>query len=343
MPLHRGHVDCILRAASQCEKLYVVLMYNGAQELEIVQRGCKLGCDILTPHIRELALRREFNDFPNIEVVPYDCYPADKRALDEGKHPWYYECEDMVSLMGNFDACYSSEEGYDELFQYFYPFADSIVLDPLRLRFPISGTQLRDMPFYAAYPHMARSYQQLVNKTVLCVGTCSCGKTTLVHKLASLFGTTYSSEQGRLVSQSFKNITSPGAEYYNEFICSQYMDNLRAKDLANMVAFLDTDAAITRFYSRLYEGCELKSADGIFEDTDYDLVLFFEPTVPFVEDGMRTHREEEKRWELSDDLLRVYKQRFGDKVKVLNGDYHKNYIDAVHYVEQLIGGDVDGA
>jgi cytidyltransferase-like protein len=85
MPFHRGHLNCILRAASQCEHLYVVLMYNGREELDIIQnQDIRFNKKYLTPHIRELALRKELNDFPNIEVIAYDSKPADDRAEQEG-------------------------------------------------------------------------------------------------------------------------------------------------------------------------------------------------------------------------------------------------------------------
>lgn len=91
LPFHRGHLNCIIRAASRCEKLYVVMMYNGEEELEILSHPTIFGNENLTPHLRELALRKELNCFPNIEVIAYDSKPADDRAKREGKHGWYYE------------------------------------------------------------------------------------------------------------------------------------------------------------------------------------------------------------------------------------------------------------
>lgn len=337
MPFHRGHLNCIIRAASQCEKLYVIMMYNGEEELEILSHPTIFGNENLTPHLRELALRKELNCFPNIEVIAYDSKPADDRAKREGKHGWYYECQDMIELMGEFDVCYSSEPQYDKWFKYYYPFAESIVFDAERELDRISGTAIRNMSFAQAYSHLPRAYQQLINKTVLCVGTCSCGKTTTVRKLASYFNTSFSQEQGRLVSESFKNVSSPGYEFYNQFLAQQYMDNVWAKQEANMVAILDTDAAITKFYCDLYEEGELPAAQGLIQETDFDLILYFEPTVPFVEDGMRTKREAEQRWELSNKLRKVYLDRFGDKVKILDGNYESNYMNSVRYIKELLG------
>lgn len=117
----------------------------------------------------------------------------------------------MVKLMGHFDVAYSSEPEYDKLFKHYYPWADSIVLDRDRKEINISGSALRNMCVKDAYAFLPRSYQQLINRKVLFVGTCSCGKTTTIQKLAHYYNTSYSQEQGRIVSESF-NIHSPGSE-----------------------------------------------------------------------------------------------------------------------------------
>lgn len=334
MPFHKGHLHCILRAASQCNKLYVVIMYNGKEELEILKTETKFGNKNLTPHIRELAIRKELKSFPNIEIIMYNTQSADDRAIQEGKDLWYYECQDMVNLMGQFDACYSSEPEYHKLFQHYYSWAESIILDGARATVPISGSQLRNMTVKDAYQYLPRSYQQLVNKKVLFVGTCSCGKTTTIQKLAKYYNTSYSEEQGRLVSESY-NIHSPGSEYYNQFVCQQYMANVKAVEDANLVALLDTDALITRFYNDLYEDSPLPAAEAIAADNQYDLVLFFEPTVPFVHDGMRTKREEARRWELSQKLKETFLQYYD--IKVLSGTYEENYLNAIKYIDEMLG------
>lgn len=335
MPFHKGHLHCIMRAASQCEKLFVVLMYNGAEELAIMRQNNRFGNKNLTPHIRELAIRKELGEFENIQVIAYDCKPADDRALMEGKDIWYYECEDMVRLMGRFDACYSSEPSYDEKFKHYYPWSDSILLDVDRKHVPVSGTDIRNMCVRDAYGYLPRGYQQLVNKKVLLAGTCSCGKTTVAKKLASYYNTTCSKEQGRLISESL-NMTDPGPEMYDRFVCQQYMANIYATENANLVAFLDTDALTTKFYSELYEDSPMLSAEAIAAKNEYDLILYFEPTVPFVYDGFRTKREESERFELSAKLKNEFCKYYSN-IKTLAGTYEENYLNAIRYVDAMLG------
>ena len=39
MPLHKGHNYCIETACEECEKVYVILFYGGADELRILENN----------------------------------------------------------------------------------------------------------------------------------------------------------------------------------------------------------------------------------------------------------------------------------------------------------------
>lgn len=353
LPFHRGHLDCILRAASECEKLFVVLMYGSEEERQILEgfdggpdgpgdlggRNGRKGpfpIEQLSAHIRELALRAELAPFDNIEVVAYDCAEADARAMREGKHPWFYECRDMVQLMGRFDVAYSSEPAYSENFRNFYPWADAVVLDASRSRFPISATAIRSMPFYEAYEHLPREYQKLVNKKVLFTGTESCGKSTLVRKLACVLGTSFTEEQGKLACERV-GLPSPGAELYPQFVSAQVMADAEAVRRANRVALCDTDAIVTEFYLKVLEGRDgLPIAREVARLNKWDLVFFVEPTVPWVDDGLRTSARQLEREEQARMLRGMYEQ-LGYKLVTLDGSYRENYERALHEIRRLLG------
>ena len=73
----------------------------------------------------------------------------------------------------------------------------------------------------------------------------------------------------------------------------QIMD---AAKKSNRILFVDTDAVTTLFYSRFLltnsneiEICE-KMATAISDMTQWDLVLFLEPDVEFVQDGTRNEK-----------------------------------------------------
>lgn len=335
LPLHKGHMNCILRAASECKKLYVVCMYNGEQELDILNnQTINFDKKYLTPHIRELVLRREFRDFPNIEVVMYDDLQAVERAKRENKALWECECEDMIELMGEFDVAYSSEESYYEAFKESYPFAEAKMFDLDRNDVPVSATMIRELPFYEAYYLLPRGYQRLLNKSVLITGTESCGKSTLTRMLAKFFNTSYTEEYGRIFCEKH-NMSNPGIEWYEQFLHGQYMEDIKAKDTANMVYFCDTDSVVTNLYSQLYEDVDMKMARDIAAQKEWDLILFVEPTNQWVADGLRQSGSEEERQRLNGILRDMYKD-CGQNVKILNGTYEENYMNAVQYVKDML-------
>ena len=361
LPFHRGHLDCILRCASECEKLFVLLMYNGEEELQILEdyQGA-FPAEHLSAHTRELALRAELAPFGNIEVIAYDCREADARAAREGKHPWFYECRDLIGLLGRFDVAYSSEPAYAETFRAFYPWADAVVLDERRARNPISATEIRSMPFYAAYDFLPREYQKLVNKKVLFTGTESCGKSTLVRKLAAVLNTSFTEEQGKLACERV-GLPSPGAQMYPQFIHAQAMADAEAVRMANKVAICDTDAIVTEFYLNVLEGGGgLLSGDGggllwegggglfsegggampLAQETArlnlWDAVFFVEPAVPWVADGLRTSSDQQDR-EAQARMLKDAYERLGYELIILDGGYRQNYERALFKIESLLG------
>ena len=336
LPFHRGHLDCILRCASECEKLYVVLMHGGEEEQRIIANyDGAFPIEHLSRETREAALRSELSPFENIEVIAYDCREADARAVAEGKHPWFYECQDMVSLMGRFDVAYSSEPEYSANFRAFYPWAQAVLVDPGRQRTPISATEIRQMPFHRAYAHLPREYQKLVNKKVLFTGTESCGKSTLVRKLAAVLGTSFTVEMGKLACEKV-GLPSPGAALYPRFVYEQKVADMHAVETANMVALCDTDAVITRFYLGLYEGQELPIALEVAKLNSWDKVFFVEPNVPWVADGLRMHAGQATRREQAEQLKAVYRE-LGYDLVLLDGDYRENYERALREIRALLG------
>jgi len=337
LPFHRGHLDCVLRAASECQKLFVVLMCGSDEERRILEAyHGPFPIELLSPHTRELAIRAELAPFENIEVIVYDCHDADARAAREDKHPWFYECQDMVELMGRFDAAYSSEPEYSNSFRTFYPWAQAVLLDAQRTRNPISATAIRSMPFHQAYDHLPREYQKLVNKKVLFTGTESCGKSTLVRKLASVLNTSYTLEQGKLACERV-GLTSPGAELYPQFVCAQVMADVQAVRAANRVALCDSDAIVTEFYLKLLEGRDgLPLAQEAARLNHWDLIFFVEPTVPWVDDGYRTEARQQER-EAQARMLRGMYERLGYELITLDGDYRSSYERALFEIEALLG------
>ena len=174
-----------------------------------------------------------------------------------------------------------------------------------------------------------------MNKKVLFTGTESCGKSTLVRKLAAVLGTSFTEEMGKLACEKVK-LPSPGAALYPGFVFAQEVADMRAVEAANMVALCDTDAVVTEFYLGLYEGQRLPLAREAAKLNEWDKVFFVEPTVPWVADGLRIHPDQDIRKEQAEQLKAVYRE-LGYELTVLDGDYRENYERALLEIRDLLG------
>ena len=107
-----------------------------------------------------------------------------------------------------------------------------------------------------------------------------------VH-LAHRFNTNYIDEAGREISlrSGTDELMLPGD--YTEILLQQKLREIQALGRSNKVLFIDTDALITQFYLHFLEkediGENLALSDAIDGLNDYDLILFLEPDVAFVQ------------------------------------------------------------
>ena len=333
-PFHRGHLHCIFQAMSMCEELYVVMFYNTQAEKDIMDADPKFGRELLSPRTREMAIRREVNFLPNIHVLTYDCDEALGKGAALGVDPWDVEAEFVIDMIGKFDVIFSGAQQYDEYFARVYPWADHIIIDDDKVNIDISGTELRSMTPFQAYDFLPRSYQIACNKSVLVIGTESCGKTTLVTKLARVFNTSYTTEYAREICEEY-GMGNPDASLYPTFLYGQQNLETSARKLANKVFFCDTDAIVTQYYLELYEGQHSRVADAIAMDERYDLILYLEPTNRWVEDGIRMHGEDDAR-QKNDAMLKSMLKGYGKDYVTLNGTYLENYLASLKYVQDML-------
>lgn len=143
LPFHKGHNFCVQTAALECEKVYVILFWGGADE-EII---CRDHPEIwLSVEERTRQLHKICENAAKIaEVIPA---LIDLRGLrlPDGSEDWDAETPLVRKLLGYpLDAVYSSEISYGDYFGRAYPEAKHRLVDVERIRFPISGTDIRRM------------------------------------------------------------------------------------------------------------------------------------------------------------------------------------------------------
>jgi HTH-type transcriptional repressor of NAD biosynthesis genes len=234
------------------------------------------------------------------------------------------------------DAVFSSERGYSDIFRECYPGAEHIILDEERVFAPISATMIRTDGVYRHWdmiPSVARSY--FVKKVVV-IGTESCGKSTLVRNLASVFNTNYVAEYGRTRCEEIGGYDGVLLdEDYPMIAYEQQRQVEKASAFSNRVLFVDTEATVTQFYSELYNGKLQEVLDSIAKAQEYDLYLLLDPDVEWVDDGWRMHGEETVRRQNHERLQELLEEN-GIMFTTLSGSYREKWEEAFRLVNGML-------
>ena len=319
-PLHLGHVNDIINAANVCNKLYVVLsVTESPNEIDYKER---------LAHLYSIT-----NDMENVEVITmFD------KTDDKNKHDWQEGANYIKNTIGTkIDAVFAgSDYKGKDIWESLYP-ESKIIYFP-REEVKISSTQIRSNP-YKYFEYLPRRVQEYYTKKVCVVGTESCGKSTLVRNLAKCFNTSYVEEAGRFVCEEVGLDNMQKEDYFKILFRHKELER-EALKRANKVLFIDTDALITLYYYQLQFGNNDKDfesiATAISKLNDYDLYLFLEPDVKWVQDGTRTYGDEEVRKQ-NNEILKNLLDKNNINYVCIKGDYHERYEQSKEKVKQLIG------
>lgn len=327
-PIHMGHVACMVHAAALVDELHVVVTYDAESERELFQGS---GLRPIPWQVRARWWQVIVRDLPHVKVhaVPH------RNTMEFAD--WQAGAARIQAAVGkSIDVVFSSEPGYGDYFARLYPGAEHVVLDEGRKAFPISGTELRApggiMRHWKMLPEAARPY--FVRKVVV-VGTESCGKSTLVKALATLYNTSFVAEWGRTFYEQLGNVEVSLPEDYPQIAMTHKQHEAMQLQRANRLLFIDTEAIVTQYYSRLYVGVEHPVLDEIARLQDYDLWLYLEPDTPWVDDGQRMHGEEAVRRRNDAELKRMLKERGVEYVSI-SGNWHERLEKAIGAVDDLL-------
>lgn len=319
-PLHMGHVDCIIRAANMCKELYIVLSI-GHNRGEIDGRIRYRWIYQLTKHIG------------NVKIITLEDEAASKAEYDE-KY-WQSDADKVKAAVGKpIDVVFCGSD-YDEnsFWNKCYP-ESKLYIFP---RNDISSTEIRKNPYahWDWIPNIAKPYYV---KKVLLMGGESTGKSTLTINLANRFNTNYIDEAGRDISERSGTDMMMLSEDFTEILLQHKLNEIKAIEHSSKVIFEDTDALITQFFMGFLEdpGIEKNKAlsDAIDALNFYDLILFLEPDVEFVQDGDRSEEIRDNREKYSDqikDLILSHGKRF----VIVSGSYEERYEKAITEVNRL--------
>lgn len=327
-PLHIGHLHDIIRAASMCEELYVMISW------------CE-GRESTSKELRYRWIHNNVKHLDNVKIILIEDKAVSKEEYNTDYY-WEKGAEDIKKCIGKpIDAvfCGSDYFGTNRFESLYEPESEVIYFD--RNEVPISSTNIR-FDVYKNWQYIPPICRPYYAKKVLVVGGESTGKSTLVQNLAIAYNTNFIREIGRDTCE-----IAGGEDYMDRYdlyenLIRQKAEEIEALKSCNRLLFVDTDALTTKFYSRflLTDKKEIKKcddlADAIARINEFDLVLFLEPTVEFVQDGTRSEKIEADRVKYSNQIKKLFYEQKIDFVS-LGGDYLNRFNIAKEMIKDKFG------
>lgn len=323
-PLHIGHINVMIEAASQCEKLFVVLSYSRAR-------------DSVPMEYRYRWIRNSFRHMNNIDIILLEDDAISKSDYDKNEY-WEKGRDYILSRIGsNVDVVfcgsdYKSTNRYEKLYG-----CEVVYYD--RNTIPVCSGDIRSNPFkfWEYIPKICRPYY---TKKILFVGGESTGKSTIAENLALVYNTNFLEEVGREVCDYAGNEDLMIAEDFHEILLKHKTRELELIKQSNKLFFVDTDALTTKFYSGFLLGEDKKKeeqlADAISRINTFDLVFFLEPSVAFVQDGTRNTTIEANRETYSNQIKALFDEA-GIEYICLSGDYLSRFEEVKKIIKNKYG------
>lgn len=327
-PLHSGHIYAITEAATQCEKLYVLLSYDQkfTDTLEPRLRGK------LTLKKRLLWLKRTFSNLDHIEVVFVD--ETQMESYPEGVSDWTNAVKEIINEP--IDVWFSSEPEYTWWIEEYFK-CKHIIIDSDRNLVPVSATMVRENPYdhWQYLPSIVR--KEFLLKVCL-IGTESCGKSSLTKYLAKMFNTSWVEEYGRTYCEQDMCGDESLLSYkdYGVIASNRWYEERQAESTANKVLFVDTNAFVTQFYCQLYEGKKHHLVEAFIEEERYDVILELKDDVKWVDDGLRINSDRSKTRELFKEMVDDYKLKNYSDYYEIQGNYKSRLDQAVSIIKKYI-------
>ncbi|KAF0817569.1 Nicotinamide-nucleotide adenylyltransferase, NadR family [Bacillus sp. ZZV12-4809] len=328
LPLHLGHVYAIVQASSIVDELYVVLSHSELRDRQLCQHS---KMPYIPPQIRLRWLSQLTKDMPHVKVISIKDNQGDE------DYNWAEGALEIKKTIGKrIDYVFSSEYEYNEIFTKLYPEAKHELIDPSRRQVNISATAIRNEGVFHHWEYIPDFVKPYFVKKVVVVGTESCGKSTLTKNLAKIYNTSFVEEYGRTVCEELGGCDGIMVkEDYHKIAYGHKLSEIKAFEKANRVVFIDTEAIVTQFYSSLYSNEHQTVLDEIANLQDYDLWLYLEPDVKWVDDGLRVHGENEVRLQ-NNDALKTLLNNHKINYKTLKGDYKERLQGAIGHIEELL-------
>lgn len=330
LPIHNGHLFFINKAATQMDKLIVIVDENPTADKKIAAAAGIKYPDLLT---RTKWMTSIFKDADHVEVVAMSEEGISEPPL--GWKEWSDRVKETVKDLG-VTHIYTSDSSYKEGYDKYFPEWQHVFFDNERAATDgISATQVRsDMTkYWGKLPSVVRAFY---TKKICLIGGESVGKTTLVRAMAKAFGTSWSEEYGRAYCENeigsyydHNGFLLTDKSDYEKIVIEQEHQNEKAFRTANVFALIDTDAIYTQYFYEKQFGETNELIEQMIKRQKEDYIyIFISGDVPFVDDGYRTghSRDEVKKFYskyISFDYeinASTHEERFDQVYEILKGE-----------------------
>lgn len=343
-PMHRGHLDAIMRAKKENDKVYVIVCgYDNEERSGNIRMTLK----------ERTAITRKI--FKNDEIISVLSINDTELGLDESMSDgnwviWQNKVAEYLYDTLNFEdhiTWYVAEPFYKEMLEKHNILkADVVLIDKI---VPVSGTLIRQNPI-KYWKYIVKEFRNNLCHNILITGTASEGKTTLVRDISTYFGINHSEEYGRedLLVKG-KTDVDLTADDFVDFLIGQSLDmRKRVINNDNGVFISDTDNLVTLMYALAYTEdpavpiTEEEYWEKVFPvakalegRVKWDKIFMLPPKNKFVDDGIRYMKQASIDERISNfNILTQLLKDFGlyDKVEILDGDFKSNFNRVKDYI-----------
>src|SRR5574344_160845 len=372
-PLHKGHMDLILKAKKECSNGVIVAVCGYKKD-----KGEEVGLPLsLRRELIERAFKYDgYHKDPLVNVIEMNDNLSGIAGYNNHWKEWLTEFSKKIAELNEFNKRMAELKGYDFKIKTDYKFYVGeeeyyealkennlqVVLVNRNIN-PIHATMIRENPM-VYWNDIENHFKPYFQRRYLVIGTASEGKTTLVKDLSTYFGCEGTFEYDHEVMENRKLDTSNpptdcnlSYDDFKSFLDTQFERNKTNKEefsyATNKLKICDSDAITTLMYANNYSNDDRyaltrEDYSRLYEYAvtmnyiaDYSRIFILPPHEDsFVQDGTRDsiHADFEARKEQFQILMNLIEEfYFASKIIILDGDFADNFEKA----KDIIKGDIN--
>lgn len=358
-PLHRGHMDVIMRAKKENDLTYVfVCGYDDEPratqyDIPLMKRYRIIANFLGSENVRVRPINLS-DETVRVRYINDTTLNIDESMSDSNWGIWTNYAYDIIArevpYAPNQDyTWYMAEESYVAPVKKWspYPNVKCVLMD--RSEHPISGTAIRNNPL-KYWDEITIPFRPYFSHNILITGTASEGKTTLTEDIGKYFGLPYSYEKGRdnCLLKTDKEFTVKDF-IYNIYEQHKYNEELICSPWNPGVFISDTDNCVTLMYAYAYSKRKDFALNEDEYDTLYDMAAAYMKTTKWdkvflikprpqgiVDDGYRYMGDSDYKIRLQFyERLKTLYAEFGIEYEEIDGSYYENFLKVKDYINGL--------